>query len=307
MSAGVERDPFSDPWVDPIQRDQWGRPIIMRPDRPDGPCPTVRYCKITAGHGHYARVSTADGWLDDGIGLSTWKVRHVALAVARAAESTRNLIASCWYPTKKNPCPELNEFIDSALEQAKRDDDHGLIGKDSLRAADYGTAVHRFTVANRPPHVPANLAEDVDSYEQRIEQLGWKTFDSEIFVVNDELEVAGSIDDLFITPSGTLVGGDKKTGELRLLSFSIQLAMYLVNSVRYDPETGERSPLIPDGMTLHPEAFIIHVPLGAGKTDFVPVDLAKAWEAAKMARAVYDLRRHAEKGALLGVALPEEI
>lgn len=306
MSAGVEPDPFDDPWIDPLQRDQWGRPIILRPDLPEGPCPDVKHCKITLGHGHYSRVSTADGWLDDGIGLSNWKVRHVALATARAAESTRGLIASCWYPTKKNPCPELTGFIDQALEQAKRDD-HEIAGKDALEAADHGTAIHRFTVEARPPHVPDRYFDDVESYDATIKRLGWEVVETEIFVVNDVLRVAGSVDHLYRTPSGAYVLGDKKTGDIRALSFSIQLAMYGCESMRYDAATGERSPLVPDGGTLSDVAFIIHIPLGQGRTEMIPVDLPKAWEAAKVARQVYDLRRHAEKGSLFAVALPEEI
>jgi hypothetical protein len=285
VSAGVQPDPFDVAADgDPIPRDQWGRPIIFRPDLPDGPCPEVRYCKITTSHGHYARMSTFDGWLDDGMGLSNWKVRHVTLATARASASTRALLSSCWYPTKDNPCPELDEYIDIALTEAKRD------GEESLHSADWGTAVHRFTVPDSPPHAPERLLNDLDAYDHEIAQRGWGIVGTELFVVNDALRIAGTLDHLYRLPSGAVIVGDKKTGQLRPLSFSIQVAGYAYGE-RYDPITYQRSPIHPD---LRLDVGVIaHIPLGQGRCDMIPIDLVLGHRRGQQARDAYEARRTA--------------
>ena len=290
MSAGVMRDPWDDATgPDPLQRDQWGRPIIMRPDLPGGTCPEVKYCRITTGHGHYMRASRFATILEDGIGLANWSVRHVALAAARAAPSTRALLASCWYPSKDNPCPELDDYIDQALEQAKRD------GEGKIETADYGTAVHRFAIPDSPPHAPETLAPDIEAHRIELARRRWRILESEIFIVHDTLRVAGTLDDLILTgDDGRVVIGDKKTGKIRPLSQAVQLAIY-AGGARYNPATGARSVLHRRLDSRH--GYIEHLPLGQGTCRMIGVDLKTAGIYAEMAREVHEARRTA--GTLL--------
>jgi hypothetical protein len=285
----MSTDPFDVvPEADPIPRDQWGRPVIWRPWEDDGECREVRYCRIERAHGHYARASTFNGWLDDGMGLATWKVRHAALAVARASESQRALLASCWYPVKDRPCPELDGWIEEALAQAKRDEEDLENGFSRLEAAAWGTAIHRFTEPWSPPHAPERIRSDVEAFGTELDARGWKIIETELFVVHDDLWVAGTLDHLVLTPSGTVIALDKKTGKLHPLSFTIQLVAY-AHGRRYDPETGHRAPLHPDLNT--DVATVAHIPLGRGRCGMIPVDLKSGKHAAWMAREVDELRR----------------
>jgi hypothetical protein len=274
-------DPFDVAEADPIARDQWGRPIIWRPWEQDGPCAEVRYCPVTRAHGHYARASTFSGWLDDGMGLATWKVRHATLAVARASASTRASLAGSWYPTKDRPCPDLDEWIDVALTEAKRDEE-------GLEAAAWGTAVHRFTEPFSPPHAPERIASDVEAYHAEIARRDWRLLETELFVVHDGLRVAGTLDHLYEMPSGAVIAVDKKTGKIHPLTHTIQLVAY-AHGLRYDPATGARA-------GLHPKvdrevAAIAHLPLGKGRCELLPVDLATGEMYAYAARAAQEARR----------------
>ena len=125
-----------------------------------------------------------------------------------------------------------------------------------------------------------------------------------MFIVNDDLRVAGTVDHLYhmqeqveVTPldragretiggARVRVVGDKKTGKLHPLAHSVQVACYAGGS-RYDPLTGERT------ITgAHPGyGYVVHIPLGQGRCSFIPVDMAKAKRMAELAYAVQQARR----------------
>jgi hypothetical protein len=207
-------------------------------------------------------------------------VRHAVLAVARAAPATQALLAGCHYPTGADPCPALDDYIARALEQAKRDED-------GLNLADWGTAVHRFTEPNSPPSVPERFASDVKAYHAEMGRLGIETVDTEVFVVNDEVRVAGTLDHLYrLNNPKMVVVGDKKTSTLHPVAMAIQVAAY-AGSVRYDPATGGRSPLGADPGY----GYIVHIPLGRGTCEFIPVSMPRAHELVGLAYAVQQARR----------------
>jgi hypothetical protein len=281
-------DPFDLAEGDPIARDRWGRPIIWRPWEEDGPCAEVKHCPVTRAHGHYARASTFNGWLDDGMGLATWKARHAALAVARASASTRANLAASWYPTKARPCPDLDEWIDVALTEARRDEEDIENGVPRAQAAAWGTAVHRFTEPFSPPHAPERIASDIAAYHAEIARRDWRLLETELFVVHDGLRVAGTLDHLYETPSGSVIAVDKKTGKIHPLAHTIQLVAY-AHGLRYDPATGERADLHPK--VSREVAAIAHLPLGKGRCEMLPVDLVAGETRAFQARAAYEARR----------------
>jgi hypothetical protein len=265
-------DPFDAP-ATPLPRDHHGRPIILRPWESQWPC-VEPGCHVTKAHGHYTRASTFAGYLDDGIALSTWRMRHVALSVARRPDLQAR-IAGMTYGD-----PELAELIDEALERAKDE-------QASLAASAWGTAMHRFTEPNSPPHVPEILRADVDAYRAAMSAAGLTVLATERFVVNDMLRVAGTFDHLVSVPNGGPVVLDKKSGKIRFLSQAIQLAAYATGDL-YDIETGERSPIHPD-INLS-TGLLAHIPLGAGTAMIYPVDLRKAYAAAELAAQVRDAR-----------------
>jgi hypothetical protein len=265
-------DPFDTP-ATVLPRDRYKRPIILRPWEPDGDCPEPG-CLITKAHGHYTRASTFAGYLDDGIALSTWRARHIVLSVARRPDLAAR-VAGMTYAD-----PELPDLIHEALERAKDDEA-------SLQASAWGTAMHRFTEPDSPPHVPEVLRSDVEAYADAMRRAGLVVLATEQFVVNDALRVAGTFDHL-VSPAGrSPVVLDKKTGKIRFLSQAVQLAVYATGSL-YDIETGERSPIHRD-IDLS-RGLLAHIPLGAGTCSIYPANLHRAYEAANLAARVRDAR-----------------
>jgi hypothetical protein len=265
-------DPFDTPAVE-VPRDRHKRPIILRPWESDGDCPEPG-CHITKAHGHYTRASTFAGYLDDGIALSTWRARHIALSVARRPDLAAR-VAGMTYAD-----PELPDLIHEALERAKDDEA-------SLQASAWGTAMHRFTEPDSPPHAPEVLRSDVEAYAAAMDKANLSVIATEQFVVNDMLKVAGTFDHLVSTGTGCPIVLDKKTGKIRFLSQAVQIAVYATGSL-YDIETGERSPIHPDIDTSI--GLLAHIPLGQAACSIYPVDLESAYAAAHLADRVRDAR-----------------
>ena len=89
---------------------------------------------------------------------------------------------------------------------------------------------------------------------------------------------------------------DKKTagspGRLNAVSEMLQLTVY-ANGRRYNPVTGERSPIHP--RLDHDTAHAIHLPLGSGRCDVYDVDLEVGREAVRAAMLARLLRSKASK------------
>ena len=283
---------FEDPFDEPdtaLARDRWDRPLIMAPPDtfPDWPWPPGPNGERKDGLRPYTRTSTLAGELDNGVGLAIWTRRHVALAVARAAEATRALLVSCEYGDK-----QLDEYIERALEQAKRDEHApGVKGPDR---ADWGTAVHRFTEPDSPPMAPEKIRADIDAINDLYERTGWEVVATEVFVVNDPLSCAGTFDHLLRhRQTGVVRLADKKTGDLHPLSMAIQLAVYSGGAL-YDVQSGRRSSFM-DGIDGSYDAnvgFIVHAPFGEGKAELVEVDLVQGRIAARLAQTVREYKKN---------------
>jgi hypothetical protein len=285
-------DPFDDPG-ETLQRDQWKRPIILRPWEPDGPCSASdgkRWnCHITKAHGHYTRASTFASSLDDGPGLGIWMKRHVGLALSWEPNfDIRAIIAGMDYDSGK----ELDARIEEALNR------HASRPKtQSLRRANLGTAIHRFTEPDSPPDVPAELVTDVESFHRALPQLrcsacgheGFEVVFTEMSVINDEWLCAGTFDHLIRCKSCEVVRVmDKKTGsDMHPLANSIQLVAY-ADGVPYDDSTGAR--LSWPFMVDRRRGYIAHIEFGTGRCDVWEFDLVAAYEVATLALTVRERR-----------------
>lgn len=281
-------DPFDEPDVT-LARDRWDRPLIMAPPPGEWPRPPGVNGERKDGLRPYTRTSTLAGELDNGVGLAIWTRRHVALAVARAADATVALLRSCEYGDK-----QLDEYIERALEQAKRDE-HPLGVKGPDRA-DWGTAVHRFTEPDSPPMAPEKIRADIDAINELYERTGWEVVDTEVFVVNDHLTAAGTFDHLLRhKQTGRIRMADKKTGDLHPLAMAIQLSVY-ASGERYNAMTGERTKLtagICDPDLFDPNVgFIIHAPFGEGRAELVEVDLVQGRIAARLCQSVREFKKN---------------
>lgn len=254
-----------------IPRDRWQRPLIIPPG---GGEPIA-----------YTRVSTLAKCLDDLSNLMTWKQRKTAQGLlqrpdlmTRLAGVLANGDPDADWQTKKY----LNNICEEATEAA---------GASTGRSA--GTGFHHLTEAidkgMEPLFVPDSDKPRLDAY--RAATAGYEALDSETFVVCEPLHTAGSFDRLWRCPDGRVRVGDLKSGKSEKafpLSTTVQLAIYS-NAKRYDPATGERTPLHADlDLTT---ALLIHMP-ATGGCEIVPLDIEKGWRAAQLAAQVHhEVRR----------------
>lgn len=283
-------DPFSNPGGE-LLRDQWKRPIVLRNWEDPGPCKAAAgkrwNCHIEKAHGHYTRASTFATSLDDGPGLAVWMKRHVALAVAgEAQKDLRLIIAGLEYGE-----PELDERIQHALIR------HAA-HHPSLRAANMGTAIHRFTEPNVAPAVPSELMSEVQAFASALEdgecpecgaRKGFEIISTEVSVVNDRWEVAGTYDHgVRCRACGFAFVLDKKTGQdMHSLSWCMQLTVY-ATGVLYNAATGER---VMTGAPLSDRwGIIAWIPLEGDRCELIAFDLVAGARLCDLTTVVRDER-----------------
>lgn len=258
-----------------VRRDWSGRPLIIPVDG-GKPVP-------------YTRVSTLSKKLDDQTGLTRWKQAMTAIGITQDAEA-RNRIAAMiaadhdpWRTRKR----DLGDMVERAFLAGGGD-----------RAATSGTSLHEFTEqidAGNPP--PPDLVPD--EWRGLLDTYIWSTthlepLDAEVFVVVDELRVAGSFDRLWRMPDGRVLIGDLKTGasDPKYPSgVTTQIALY-AHGQRYDPATGERTPIHPDLDTS--TGLLVHLPLVDAESphcDLYELDLAAGWGRAVLSAQVRDAPR----------------
>lgn len=251
-----------------IRRDRWSRPLVLQPDGTELP---------------YTRVSTLAKALDDLNNLMAWKARKTAEGLVRRPDLLTRIAGalangdpdSDW-PTKR----ELNTVVGEATEAAG-----------ASKGASAGTGFHALTEAidrgTEPAFVPAADKARLDDY--RAATADYKALDIELFVVNDDLQAAGTFDRLYLCPDGKVRVADLKSGKSEAdypLATTIQIATY-ANSLRYDPATGERSPLHADlDLTT---GLLIHLPPSGG-CRVIGLDLELGYHAAHLAAQVRTIR-----------------
>lgn len=252
-----------------VPRDRWQRPLIIPLDDTE---PVA-----------YTRVSTLAKALDDTSNLMTWKARKAIEGVVRrpdlltrAAGALATGDPDTDWPTKK----ALNAVVSEATEAAG-----------SGKGASAGTGLHSLTEAidrgMEPLWVPEADKPRLDAY--RAATARYEAVDVETFIVNDEVRAAGTFDRLYRCPDGRVRVADLKTGKSEAdypTATTIQIAIY-AQGRRYDPATGERSPLAADlDLTT---GLLIHLPPSGGCTVY-ELNLTVGWPLAQLAARVRDAR-----------------
>lgn len=270
-------NPFAQPQANELPRDRWGRPLITPPDGGDS----------TA----YTRASTLGKVLDDTYNLGQWMNRMVALGMAKRPDLVLRA-AAIDDPDDRGQKKTLQEIADRAKDSA------------APSKAELGSAMHQFSerVDKGEPIdiVPPQYRPDIGAYLQTIEDHGLEVVSIEIFVVDDDNQVAGTYDRIyrltknlpipsqlanqlfedgpvegpnspFIHDGGTVylkagqhIIGDIKTGSSVVLSagsFAVQLGTY-ANGTAYDHSVGSRTDL-PSPLTRE-LAVVLHMPAGKG-------------------------------------------
>lgn len=260
-----------------VDRDRYGRPLIVTPEGEVKP---------------YTRVSTMVNYIKNTHGLTTWQKRLIARGMGHREDLAAMAAALPPYSgNQQADAPikaQLDEIMEAALETAS-----------AYEGANWGTAIHAFTDPGPSGPVPERMREDVASYEEVIEKTGIICYASEVFVVNHELQCAGTLDGLYAIPAlhAGLVG-DKKTGKQDLHSTTIQEAIY-ANSRVYDVESRASGDTLA-GLTIHrlgadifnpTMGLYIHIPKAQGLTTLHPLNLEAGYEMAKICAQVRDFQR----------------
>ena len=256
MTAEITFAPIDAP---DVKRDRWGRPLIEPPDvgKPEP----------------YVRVSTLAKSLDSKEGLMQWMQRMTAIGLGKRPDLAER--AAITDPTDKRA---LKKIVDGAMQAAESD-----------KAANIGTTLHALTEQldrGTLEVAPENHKSDLDAYAQATEPL--EVVATEMFVVNDHLKAAGTLDRLVRLPDGRIVVADLKTGATEPSyphGVTTQCAIY-AHAWRYDIEKQERLAYLPENEVSTEAGLLIHLPAGKATCQLYLLDLTVGWQLAKTAVAV---------------------
>jgi hypothetical protein len=242
-----------------VARDRWGRPLIPPPD---GGKPEP-----------YVRVSTLAKALDSKEGLMQWMQRMTAIGMGKRPDLAER--AAITDPTDKK---SLKEIVDGAMQAAESD-----------KAANVGTTLHALTEyldRGTLDVIPQQYQAHLDAYATAMD--GIKVVATEMFVVNDHLKAAGTLDRLVRLPDGRLVVADVKTGATEPKyphGVTTQCAIY-AHSWRFDIEKNERLAYLPENEVSTDVGLLIHLSAEKATCDLYLLDLTVGWQLAKTATAV---------------------
>lgn len=254
-----------------IDRDRWGRPLII-PEGGGDPIP-------------YVRTSTLAKSLDDQSNLMTWTARMTAVGLALSPHLMDRVASLANKHT--DPVTDARRDLNGIVKDAK-------LAAGGSSAADVGTALHEMTEVidsgQELKIIGGRWTAHLDAYVEATKHL--EMLEMETFVVNDELQSAGTFDRLVRLPDGRVVVADLKTGKSDAdypLGVATQIAIY-ANGSRYNPETAERTPLHAD-LDLS-VGLLIHLPSKAtpARCSLYDLDLLRGYEAAREAVAVRGIR-----------------
>ena len=303
-----------------VRRDYYDRPIVwpegfaFGEDGPPGAWKegrgrdgkAKRWWTAGGGGKGYSRASGAGKGLDSKDGLIDWAACQAAVGIL-LDRSARSEVATLineydgdpWYKGDDGGTRSGKQRLKAAVEQARN-----TAGQNNASSA--GTEFHKLgelhNQETEPRIVQEHLREPFDQYKRSVEPIEFLA--QEILIVQDELELAGSVDYLMGLPPGIttpdgirheeslVVVGDLKTGRwdaMRPMSVTCQLAAY-GTGVRYDQETNTRS-------VLHPRinnkwGVMVHFPIMTKnpQVKFYWIDLELGLRASKLSKEVEAMR-----------------
>lgn len=262
-----------------------GEPLIIQPDG----------SRIA-----YTRSSSLGDYLTDNAFLEAWHMRNLAVALGRrrdladmaAIEPYTTGFAEPDAPSKKRSAANLDAIIERALDSVKIDE-----------RADRGTVVHAVTEKDYEGYIPITVITEFASFQEWIAINDVTRVESELFVVNDDLRVAGTFDHLFYINEFGLIIGDTKNGRNQNnLGFAVQFANYS-RSKWYNPATGERMTMVDyvasrygivEDQVNQEFALLLSVKAavdgGIGEVKVSEVDIEWGYRACELAAQVRDFR-----------------
>lgn len=202
-----------------------------RPEFERGKFGWAKIAQPDGGEELYRRATTVAGYMEDKEGLIGWKSAMAAFGFAKSKSLLSALSVLDW----KNDKDKVKDIVSRAQSLGGADD-----------AADLGTAFHRVIERHVAGEVidydtlPDGFGDALDAFIQFSKDFGLTVAASELTVVDDAHQIAGTADAVFAfdeditTPFGKLeagvgVIGDFKTGsvsELSGMKMSQQLSIY---------------------------------------------------------------------------------
>jgi hypothetical protein len=251
------------PSVDP-KRDWVKRPLVY----PVGSDPAKDKTKA------YTRVTTFVGALEDNFNLTKWQLRQAMIGLADRPDLLLSVSAH------RDDKDELNAIAEKAIEASKA-------GASAVSGTAYHLLTEKIDRGEPLPFLPESARLDLEAF--RIRTAGLTVCEIERFLVNDELQAAGTTDRIYDVPGFGRVIGDTKTGksvELGILKIAMQLATYS-RSKAYCVDSGQRF----DIDVSQDWGLIVHLPAGTGACHLWWVNLQIGWAGVQLAKAVREFRK----------------
>jgi hypothetical protein len=265
-----------------FRRDRNGRPLIVPIG---GGAPTA-----------YMRASGYCAPLESTGNLTKWTMARVV----EGAQKMPDLIT------------RITDIHDDTIDLASIADTLFKAGGGTA-AADLGNEIH-FHIEQLDKglisidEIPEDLRHHAVNWLELLDRHGLEVVSGlvECKLVCDKYMVAGSADNILRRRcDGALLVADKKTGRSipsRPLKFAGQIGLYS-QSVLYDVETGERTPIDINRET----GYLFHLPAAGGKPAVYEVDLQAADEVIETARNIYILQRSFPTVSPLVAAPPKTV
>lgn len=259
-----------------IERDRWGRPLVVPPDggKPIG----------------YTRCTTFVDALSDQSNLMAWKQRMTALGLAQRDDLMLKMAGL----DPDGDKGKLNALCEDAANSAG-----------ATRSAEVGTQLHEATERHDRGETVGALGKyqgHLDAYIEATRGIEWTAVEQ--FRVNDDYQIGGTTDRVALI-DGKSVIADLKTGGLYDVGkMAMQLAVYS-RSVPYNPETNQReadpAPVDTD------RGLLIHLEEKTGQCNLYWLNLNAGWEAVGLAAKVRQWRRfHSNKSTRPNIIQPAD-
>lgn len=254
---------IAEPFAAGPQRDRWGRPLIVPPE---GGKPVA-----------YLRPSSLPDQLNDDFNISRWRMRQLVLGMGKRRDLWQHAATLTGDDKTK-----LQEIADAAMEMVAE-----------ATQANLGSAIHAYLQngINRPDDMPEVHACAVGiRAAMEAEGMTLLADTHEVFVINDDIKCAGSIDGLVLDGDAVRVWDIKTTDDVssvpdyKAQKWAIQLAIYANANRRRD------------GVELHDsidrtQGVVCYVSRSTGECRILRPDLVKGYIGAKLARAAYDFKK----------------
>lgn len=252
----------------------------------------------------YSRMSAIAKSLDTKEGLVDWAAAQAAVGVMLDASARSEIVtlineydADPWNADEGGQAHSGKDRLKAAVDQARTTAGQHV-------AANLGSEFHKLAElvnhGREPKLVQDHLRPLLEQYRAAVKPI--RFLRQELFVVNDELRRAGSLDYLLQLPDGRVMVSDLKTGKWDVrfpMSVTTQVAG-LATAVVYDQATGERRWIHPDLDTT--SGLLVHFPIMTPnpKPAFYELNLELGMRAARVAKDIDELRKaFGRKGAEL--------